>query len=48
MKLGLSLVVSSLIALGQVAAHGHERSMHPREIASRQVHLFPVAFLQHL
>lgn len=37
MRLVLSLITSAFIAFSQVEAHGHERSMHPREIASRQV-----------
>ncbi|CAG8731095.1 6578_t:CDS:2, partial [Acaulospora colombiana] len=36
-KLSLATLVTLLFASGEVYAHGHERSMHPREISSRQL-----------
>jgi hypothetical protein len=37
MRLSLATLVTLLFATGEVYSHGHERSMHPREIAHRQV-----------
>jgi hypothetical protein len=41
MKISTSFLVVAFTAIGKVVAHGHDRSMHPREIAVRQVRLLP-------